>query len=113
MKRYFAALIAAVLMIGMLAAPAMAAPEPRAWCEDGVEVYQYTDATTGNIIEVTKTTVCEDEYTGDITYEREVLYYWLSDSRGNGRYVAAGDMPTGPTPWQRPCGPARAADVCR
>lgn len=101
MKRYIAALIAAVMMIGMLAAPAMAAdePEPRAWCVDGVEVYTYTDSTTNNIVETTKTTVCEDEYTGDITYERETLYYWMSDSRGNGYYVAAGDMPTRPSPW--------------
>lgn len=104
MKRYIAAMIAAVMMIGMLAVPAMAAdePEPVPWCVDGVTSWTFTDAETGNIIAVTQTTVCEDEYTGDITYEYETVAFWVTDSRGNGRYVDAGDMPTGRGSGNRP-----------
>ena len=101
MRRFLTALILSLMLTGLVAVPAMAAdpPEPRAWCVDGVVVTVYTDSTTNNIVETTKTTVCEDEYTGDITYERQTLYYWMSDSRGNGYYVAADDMPTRPAPW--------------
>jgi len=102
MRRYLISLIAAVLMLGTFAIPAMAAdnpPEP--WCVAGVEVRQFTDDVTRNKIEVTKTTVCESSTVGDITYEYRTVAYWLSDSRGNGHYVAAEDMPTGPAgPWK-------------
>lgn len=89
---------------------ASAAPAP---CVPGVVVTTITDADTNNIVQVTTTTTCNADGTiDDISVTTEVLYYWVSNSRGQGHYVAAEDMPTGPTPWQRPCGPSRAWDRC-
>lgn len=114
MKRYIAALIAAVMMIGMLAAPAMAAPEPEP-CVPGVEVSSLTDPETNNIVRVTVTVTCNEDGTlDDISVTREVLQYWVPskrDGRAGGHYETPDQRYAPPAPF-RVCGPARAWNVC-
>jgi len=112
MKRFLTALIVAVMLAGVVAIPAMAAPTDPEPCVAGVEIHEFTDSVTGNRIEVTTTTTCLDATTIDnITYEYRTVAVWKSSNRG-GHLVPVEDLqPAGP--WQRPCGPARAADVCR
>ena len=111
MKRFLTALIVAIMLAGIVAIPAMAAPPDP--CVAGVTVSSFTDSTTGNVVQVTTTVTCHPDGTvDDISYEYETLAVRMTDSRGNSRLVPVGEI-TRPGPWQRPCGPARAADVCR
>ena len=102
MRRYLIAMVAAFSMLLSLAGVASAAPSADAGpCVPSMVTTEYTDAATHNIIQVTATTTCNlDGRVDDITYDREVLYYWFSNARGGGYYVAAEDMPgpgyTGP-----------------
>lgn len=109
MRRLLTALIAAMLMLVSVTGIAMAAPP--APCVPGVTVSSFTDSTTGNVVQVTTTTTCNDDGTvDDISYEYETLAVRMTDSRGNSRLVPVGEI-TRPGPWQ-PCGPPRARDVC-
>jgi len=109
MRRFLTALILGLMLTGLVAVPAMAAPPDP--CVPGVTVSTFTSSDTGNVIQVTTTTTChEDGTVDDISYEYETLAVRLTDSRGNSRLVPVDEI-TRPGPW-RPCGPPRAADVC-
>ena len=109
MRRILTALILGLMLAGLAAVPAMAAPPSP--CVPGVTVSTFTSSDTGNVIQVTTTTTCNDDGTvDDISYEYETLAVRMTDSRGNSRLVPVGEI-TRPGPW-RPCGPPRARDVC-
>ena len=109
MRRILTALILGLMLTGLVAVPAMAAPPDP--CVPGVTVSTFTSSDTGNVIQVTTTTTCNDDGTvDDISYEYETLAVRMTDSRGNSRLVPVGEI-TRPGPW-RPCGPPRARDVC-
>lgn len=113
MRRILTALILGLMLTGLVAVPAMAAPPSP--CVPGVTVSTFTDSDTGNVIQVTTTTTCNDDGTvDDISYEYETLMYWVKskrDGRAGGHYETPAERLTPPGPF-RVCGPARAWNVC-
>ena len=92
-----AAAFAMLLSFGAVAS----AEEPDEPCVPGSETRTYVSDTTGNLMEVTKTTTCTllDDGTidTDYTYERRVLSWYV---HGGGYYLDPGEMVGGrDMPW--------------
>lgn len=96
MRHRLIAILAALTMLLSLAGVASAdEPDP---CVPGVAVYQFTNADTNNVIEVTKTTTCtlleDGTIDTDYTYEYRTVRQWV-EGRYGGYYADEGgaDLP--------------------
>lgn len=118
MRRLFTLIAALSMLVGLLAVPAVASaklppPVNPAPCVAGVVVRDYVDDISHNQMRVTITTTCLDATTIDtITYDHEVIAYWIGSHRG-GRYMTPAQLDE----YRATClGPTRgwpAPAICR